>query len=95
MWEQGARIPLENHLAKGFLNDNGTDPLKSQNYQDTNVASSVGSSSARQRNAIQMAFRWRANYGALLMVFGSSHQLTKIELDPSYKTYWIRSYIYM
>ena len=35
-------------------------------------AVNVGPSSARQRNAISMAFRWRADNGPLLVVFGSS-----------------------
>ena len=37
----------------------------------------VGLSSARQRNAILMAFRWRADDGPILVVFGTTHKLKK------------------
>ena len=36
-------------------------------------------SSVRQRNAIKMAFRWRADDGPLLLVFGSPHQQKEIK----------------
>ena len=50
----------------GFLSNTGPDPVKSQT---TKPAINVGPSSARQRYAISMAFRWRADDGPLLVVF--------------------------
>ena len=45
----GVRIPLlKNHKSIGFLSNSGPDPLL--NYEATDI----GSSSARQRNAIKM-----------------------------------------
>ena len=41
------------------------------NHKAANPAFNVGPSSARQRNAIKMAFRWRAVDGPLIVVFGS------------------------
>ena len=43
-----------------------------KNHKATKPEFNVGPSSARQRNAIQMAFRWQADDGLLLVVFGSS-----------------------
>ena len=51
--------PLENHKNIGFLSNTDPDPLK--NHKATKPAFSVGPSSARQRNAISMALRWRAD----------------------------------
>ena len=42
--------PLKNHKNIGFLSNTGPDPLK--NHKTTKPAFNVGSSSARQRNAI-------------------------------------------
>ena len=88
------RIPLKN---KGFLINTDQDPRKI--YKPATAAFHVGPSTARQRNAIYMAFRWRADDGPLVhvAVFGSSppNQLKKTLLDlswtPSYKTFWIRA----
>ena len=63
---------LKNHKNIGFLGNTGPDPLT--NHKATKPAFNIGSSSARQRNAILMAFRWRANVGPLIVVFGSSLQ---------------------
>ena len=47
----------------------GPDFLK--NYKATKPAFNVGPSSARQGNAILMAFCWRADDGPFIAVFGS------------------------
>ena len=64
---QGIRTPpsLKNHKNIGFLSKTGPDPLK--NHKATKPAFNVGLSSARQRNAIKMTFRWRVNYGPLIL----------------------------
>ena len=55
---------------KGFLCNTGPDPLKNQKaYQP---AFSDEPPSAKQRNAISMAFRWRADDDPFIAVFGSS-----------------------
>ena len=61
---------MKNYKNIGFLSNTGLDPLK--NHKATELAFNVGQSSARQRNAISMAFRWHADDGPLLVVFGSS-----------------------
>ena len=68
--DRGSGPPLKNHKNKGFLSNTGPEPLK--NHKATNPASNVRQLSASQRNAIQMAFRWRANDGPQIAVFGSS-----------------------
>ena len=79
----------------GFLAILGPDPLK--NNKAIKPAFYVGPSSARQRNAIYMAFRWRANDAPLLVEFGPSLNLstkkTLSKLTPSDKTFWIRACI--
>ena len=62
----------------------GPDPLKS--HKSTKPAFNVWSSSARKRNAISVAFQWRADDGPLLVVFGSPHPSSAnktSEFDPS------------
>ena len=54
---------------KGFLSNTDPDPFK--NHKATKPAFNVGPSSARQPNAIWMAFRWRADDGPLMVEFGS------------------------
>ena len=61
--------PPKNHKNIGFLSNSGPDPLK--NHKATEPAFNFGLSSARQRNAIQMVFRWRADDGPLIVIFGS------------------------
>ena len=68
--ETGGPDPLKNHKNIGFLCNTDQDPLKNRNA--TKPAFNVGPSSARQRNAISMAFRWRADDGPFIAVFGSS-----------------------
>ena len=66
---------MDNHKKNiGFLSNTGPDPLK--NHKATNPAFNVGPSSARQRNAILMAFRWRADDGPLIDL-SSPHQQKK------------------
>ena len=61
---------LENHKVKRFLRNMGPDPLG--NHKATKPSFNVGTSPVRQRNAILMAFRWRAGDDLLLLVFGSA-----------------------
>ena len=74
---QGGPDPLKNHIAIGFLSNTGLDPLKY--HKATKPAFNVVPTSARQRNAIEMAFCCWVDNGLLLLVFGSSltHQLNK------------------
>ena len=67
----GPPPPLKNHKHLRFLNNSGPDPLKK--YEATEASIQYGSSSARQRNAIKMAFRWRADGGPRIVLFGSTH----------------------
>ena len=72
----GPHPPLSNnHKNIGFLSNTGSDHMK--NHKATKPAFNVGPSLARQRNAIEMVFRWRADDGPILVVFGSTHQLKK------------------
>ena len=93
---QGVRTPppLKNHKNTGFLCNTGPDPLK--NHKATKPAFNVGLSSARQRNAISMALRWRADDGRLIVVVGpslpSSTKLKRYQIwTISDKTFWIRA----
>ena len=56
---RGSGPTLKNHKNIGFISNTGPDPLK--NHKGTKPVFNVGHSSARQRNAILMAFRWRAD----------------------------------
>ena len=56
---QGVRPTPLNNKKIGFLSNTGQAPLK--NHKATNPGFNVEPSSARQRNAIWMAFRWRAD----------------------------------
>ena len=53
-----------------FFCNTGPDRLK--NHKTTKPAFNVGPSSVRQRNAISVAFRWRADDGPFKEVFGWS-----------------------
>ena len=80
--DRGSGPRLKNHKNIGFLSNFGPDPLK--NYEATEPAFNVGPSSARQGNAIKMAFCWRADDGPLIVVFGSTHlSPTKKNTPPS------------
>ena len=89
---QGVWIPLKDHKNIGFLSNTGPDPLN--NHNATKSAFNVGPLLACQQNAIYMPFRWRADDGPLLVVFGSPHQLknvVKIDTPSPEKTFWIRA----
>ena len=69
--ETGDPDPLtKSQRMKRILSNTGPDPLK--NHKAIKPTFNVGQSSACQRNAIQMAFRWRTDDGPLIVVFGSS-----------------------
>ena len=68
--EGGGTGGLQNHKNIGFLFNTGPDPLK--NHKATKPAFIVVPSSACQRNAISMTFRWRADDGPNKAVLGSS-----------------------
>ena len=91
--EAGGLFPLKSHKIVGFLSNTGPDPLK--NHEATKSAFNVWPSSARQRNAISMAFRWRSDGGPFIAVFGSPipHQLKRDQRPPSDKTFWIRAWL--
>ena len=59
--------PLKNHKSIRCLSNSGPDPLK--NHKANEPAFNVEPSSACERNAILMAFRWRADDGPLIVVF--------------------------
>ena len=73
--------PPEKSPKIGFLSILVRFPLKSQSYQV-----SIPCWVINQRNAIQMVFRWQANDGLLIVVFGSSlpssTKKTLSKLDP-------------
>ena len=79
---------LKNHKNIGFLCNTGPDFMK--NHTATKPAINVGPASARQRNAISMALRWRADDDPFIAEFISSIPLsakkTLSNLDPSEKT---------
>ena len=55
--------PLKNHKNIGFLCNTGPDTLK--NHKANKPAFNVRPSSARQRNAISLAFCWRTDMAHL------------------------------
>ena len=65
--------PLKSSKNIGLLSNTGLDLLK--NHKATKPTFDVGPSSARQRNAIKMAFRWRDEDGPLI-----------VYLDPLFST---------
>ena len=74
--DRGSGPSLKNHKNIGFPSDTGPDHL---NYNKaTKPAFDVGPSWARQRNAIEIAFRWRTDEGPFIVVFGSSLPLISI-----------------
>ena len=98
-WDRGSGpSPHKNHKILGFLSNTSPDPLK--NYKATKPAFNVGSSSTHQRNAIKIAFRWRADDGPLLVVIRSSlpssetatknKQTKKVTIVD--KTFWFHAF---
>ena len=75
----GTPPPLKKQKAIGFLSNTDPDTLK--NHKATQPTLNVGSSSARERNAILMAIRSRAHDDPLLVYFGPicRHQLKEKE----------------
>ena len=71
-------------------------PLKSQSYESRIHCWAIR---ACQRNAIEMAFRWRAVEGPPIVIFWILLQLIKLKkskkksqsLTPSDQTFWIRA----
>ena len=83
---RGPGPPLENHKNIGFLSP---DPLK--NHKATKPAFNVGPSSARQRNAFLMAFRWRADGGPLKNSCFSKKNPSKLGSPLTKLSFWIRA----
>ena len=65
----GGPDPLKNHKNIGFLSNTGPDSL--ENHQATKPEFNAWPSSARQPNAIEMAFGWQVYDGPLFVLFGS------------------------
>ena len=83
--------PRENHKDIEFLINTGLDPM--ENHKGTETTFNIGPPSARQRNAIKMAFRWWADDGPLLVVFGSTLPASTKKsfrvYPPLAKLFWI------
>ena len=60
---QGSGLSLKNYKNIGFLSNTGSNSIK--NHKATKPALKIGPTSACQRNAISMVFRWRAYDGLL------------------------------
>ena len=65
---QGSGTPPGKSQNIGIPSDTGPNLLK---HKAIKPAFNVEPSLARQQNAIYMAFRWRADNGPLIVVFGS------------------------
>ena len=63
-------LPQKNHKYRGVLCNTGPDPLK--NHKATKPAFKLWPASARQWNAISMAFRWRVDDNPFIVIFGFS-----------------------
>ena len=63
-------LPLKDHKAIGFLIRTAPNPMN--DHKAIKPKFNVWPSWARLRNAIKMAFHWRADDGQILVVFGSS-----------------------
>ena len=59
---------MENHKTIRFLINTGPDHM--ENHKATKAALNTGPPSVRQRNATEMVFRWWADVGPLVLVFG-------------------------
>ena len=84
--------PLKNHKNIGFLRNTGPDPLKY--HKATKPAFNVGQSSA-PASETPLKFRWQADDGPFIVVFGSSIPSSTKKIHqiwtPSDKTFWIRA----
>ena len=73
---QGSPLPVKNHKAKGFLSKTGPDHMR--NHKATKPAFNVAPTLAPS----EMMFRWRANDGLLLVLFGPSHHPSFTKKNP-------------
>ena len=80
--DRGSGLPQKNHKNVGFLSNTGPDPLKK--HKAVKPAFNARPSSARQRNTIYRAFRWRANNGPFQCYLDplSPYQKKEKKLDP-------------
>ena len=83
----GTGVP-ENHKAVGFLSNIAPDPH--ENHKATKPAFNVGPISAHQwrfaGGPIMARFYW---YLDSLSPSSTNKNVVKVELDPSYKTFWV------
>ena len=70
MGGRGSGLPSEKNKVSWHLSTTGHVPLK--NHKATKPVFNVGKLSARQRNDIYMAFRWRVDDDPVLVVFGTT-----------------------
>ena len=83
---------FQREITIGWVGNISIGPGPMKHHKATKPEFNVGSSSSHQRNAILMAFRWRANDGQCVVVFESSiPSSTKIkkksELDPLWQNF--------
>ena len=64
---------------RGFSGNTGPDPLKNRSYQASIQCWAI---IGRPAKCHLMAFRWRADYGPLIMVLPSSTKKKLSNLDP-------------
>ena len=78
---------MKNHKNIGFLSNTGSTPPK--NHKATKPAFNVAPSSDRQRNAIKMTFRWRADDGLWILssTIKKEKKKTLSKLDPIWKNF--------
>ena len=82
---QGIRIPLKNHKNIGSLSHTSLDPLK--NHKLCSQHSMLGHHRHTRETPFKWhLFRWRADDGPILVIFGSTHLLKKKNWTSSEKT---------
>ena len=79
----GLGPPLKNHKNIGSPSNTGPDPFKITKLPSQH--SMFGHHRHAEQNAILMAFRWWADDGPILVVFGSTHLLKKKKVAPPLK----------
>ena len=92
-------LPLKNHKNIGFLSNTSPDPMENHKVTCTKPEFNAGPSSARKRNAIKMASRWRADDGPLIALMDpttSPHQLknknkNNKKQSSTFEPLWIRT----